>query len=101
MRFAFLFVLVIFLSACVNGPLLSTDAPSEPIYSSEEQRLLDNVRIKKYDEFGITYEYKNVRIDEIAYMASEYCHSQNGKKAFLHDSQLFKNFSRRATFHCL
>ena len=101
MKFMYSFLLISLLSACAQCSLFSTGTPSEPAYSSEEQRILDNIRIKKYDEFGITYEYKNVRIDEIAYMASEYCHSQNKKKAFLHDSQLFKNFSRRATFHCL
>jgi len=61
----------------------------------------NNVRIKHKDEHGIIYEYKNVRIDEIAFMASEYCHENNGKKAILQSSQLYKNFSRRATFDCI
>jgi hypothetical protein len=74
---------------------------AEPAYGSDDQRFLDNVRIKQSDENGITYEYKDVRIDEIAYLASEYCFEQGEKKAFLHDSQLYRNFSRRATFHCL
>ena len=70
-------------------------------YDSDEMRIARNVRVKQSDEYGITYEYKNVRIDEIAYLASEYCYKHKGRKAVLHDSQLFKNFSRRATFHCI
>lgn len=90
------------LCGCVARPIIEEETPAaEPAYGSEDQRFLDNVRIKQSDENGITYEYKDVRIDEIAYLASEYCYEQNEKKAFLHDSQLFKNFSRRATFHCL
>ena len=70
-------------------------------YGVHYDKLLDNVRIKQSDAFGITYEYKDVRIDEIAYLAAQYCYEQNGKRAYLYDSQLYKNYARRATFHCL
>lgn len=90
--------LLLIISACTLEPL---PEEIEPAYGSNYERFVDNVRIKKQNEFGITYEYKDVRIDEIAYMASEYCYEQNGKKAVLHDSLLFKNFSRRATFDCI
>ena len=93
-----LLTLIFSVSACAD--MRSVEAV-EPAYSSDNERFLDNVRIKQYDEYGITYEYKDVRIDEIAYMASEYCYEQKERKAVLHDSQLYKNFSRRATFHCL
>ena len=93
---------VLGLFGCVTEQVdVLEETPAKPIYGSEDQRFLDNVRIKQSDENGITYEYKDVRIDEIAYLASEYCFEQGEKKAFLHDSQLYRNFSRRATFHCL
>lgn len=90
--------LLLTLGGCALEPL---PEKVEPAYGSNYERFVDNVRIKQQSEFGITYEYKDVRIDEIAYMASEYCYEQNGKKAVLHDSRLFKNFSRRATFDCI
>ncbi len=90
--------LVFFVSACAEIRPVET---VEPAYLSDDDRFLDNVRVKNSDEYGITYEYKDVRIDEIAYLASEYCYEQNERKAVLYDSQLYKNFSRRATFHCL
>ena len=80
---------------------VSEEIPAEPAYISADQRFLENVHIKQSDEYGITYEYKDVRIDEIAYLAAEYCYEQKQRKAVLYDSQLYRNFSRRTTFHCL
>ena len=76
------------------------EEPARPVMGYDE-RIARNVRVKRSDEYGITYEYKNVRIDEIAHLASDYCYKQKGRQAMLHDSQLFRNFSRRATFDCL
>lgn len=99
MRNVFFIITLIFsVSACVETRLIEA---VEPAYLSDNDRFLDNIRIKHSDEYGITYEYKDVRIDEIAYLASEYCYEQKERKAILYDSQLYKNFSRRATFHCL
>jgi len=89
---------ILMIAACVETRPVETVAPA---YDSQDERLLNNVRVKSYDEHGITYEYKNMRIDEIASLASEYCHEQKERKAVLHDSQLYRNFSRRATFYCL
>ena len=94
------------LSACASGPIYQSPQESvvvseEPVYGTPYDRLLDNVRIKQADAFGITYEYKDVRVDEIAFLAAQYCFEQKGKQAYLYDSQLYKNFSRRATFHCV
>ena len=89
---------ILMIVACVET------RPAEPVvsaYDNQDERLLNNIRVKASDEYGITYEYKNMRIDEIASLASEYCHEQKEKKAVLHDSQLYRNFSRRATFYCL
>lgn len=98
----FLFLLgIIALSACASEPLPEPEIEQGSVYDSNYERFARNVRVKSSDEYGITYEYKDVRIDEIAYMASEYCFKHKGRQAVLHDSQLFRNFSRRATFHCL
>lgn len=98
MRYLFLSAVVILgLTGCVSN---NQDALPEEAYGTPAERFLENVRIKHADEYGITYEYKDARIDEIAYMASEYCYEQNRKKAWLHDSRLYKNFARRATFDC-
>lgn len=95
--------LLLYIVICITS-LTACSANKEqivPAYGSNFERFLDNVRIKHKDAYGIVYEYKDVRIDEIAYMASEYCYNQSNKKAVLHSSQLYKNFSRRASFHCI
>ncbi len=89
-------VLFLFLCGCASGTTIYS-----PVSASKNERYLDNVRVHQEDEHGIVYEYKDVRIDEIAYLASRYCYDHGGRKAVLHDSQLYKNFSRRAAFDCL
>lgn len=97
MKYIILSLSAIFLlSSCTSDLVEERD----PAYGTHYERFMNNVRIKQSDEYGITYEYKDVRIDEIAYMASEYCYEQGQKKAVLHDSRLYRNFSRRATFDC-
>lgn len=90
-------ITLIFISTACSHPV--DDASSR--YDSNYDRFLDNVRIKEKNPHYITYEYKDVRIDEIAFLASRYCDEQGKKKAYLHDSILYKNYSRRATFDCL
>lgn len=94
MRFA---VLCLFLVFSIGCSLEKYDPNSQYDFSY----LINNVRVKHKNEYSITYEYKNVRIDEIAFMASEYCHDYGEKRAVLQSSQLYKNFSRRATFNCI
>ncbi|MBR1604484.1 MAG: membrane lipoprotein lipid attachment site-containing protein [Alphaproteobacteria bacterium] len=102
-KYIFLICAVLLSSCSTIEPLPEPEEKTElePLYDSNYERLARNVRVKSSDEYGITYEYKDVRIDEIAYMASEYCFKHKERQAILHDSQLFRNFSRRATFHCL
>ena len=88
--------LVVFLAACsvIKEPVVQG-------YASDYERFFENVVIKEKTPHFITYEYKDVRIDEIASLASRYCDEQGHKYAYLHDAVLFKNMSRRATFDCL
>lgn len=64
------------------------------------QRFAENVTIVKQTSTGVIYEYKNVRVDELAVLAALYCHDQAGKKAYLDKITLYRNNSRRAMFIC-
>ncbi len=96
-----IFLAGLLLTGCVFQQPAPEPAQIDPAYFNASERFLQNIRIKQADEFGITYEYKDVRIDEIAFLAAQYCYEQKERKAVLFDSQLYKNFARRATFHCL
>ena len=96
MKKYFLFFLAFFCTACSH----STDDVFD-VYDSDYDRIVSNVRVKEETPHYVTYEYKDVRIDEIAFLASRYCHVQGGKKAVLNNSILYRNYSRRATFDCV
>ena len=53
---------------------------------------------KKLD---ISYEYKDIRIDEVSSLAVRYCAEHGDKKAFLRESITYRNHLRRATFDCV
>ena len=79
--------------------------PAEPVeklqYDSAYDRFLDNVIIKSKSANHVTYEYKDVRVDELAPLASRYCEEHGNRTAVLRSVVLYKNYARHATFDCL
>lgn len=69
-------------------------------YQDKYARLIDNVSVHDRSDTEITYEYSDARIDELAFMAVQYCREQDRKKAFLQKITLYKNRARLATFDC-
>lgn len=69
-------------------------------YQDKYARLIDNVIVKSQSADAITYEYNDARVDELAFMAVQYCKEQNRKKAFLQKITLVQNKARQATFDC-
>lgn len=67
----------------------------------DHERLVNNIFIKATDPYAITYEYKDVRVDEVAALAVRYCQDTYQKPAHLQSVTLHKNNSRLATFHCV
>lgn len=81
-----------------------TDTSAEINLSQPDEnaaRYHHNVVVKARTDSFITYEYRNIRIDEIAPLAIRHCAKQNNKKAFLRDIVLYPNHNRRATFDCM
>lgn len=70
-------------------------------YPNAVRRLLDNVNVRDQSENQITYIYHNARIDELAFLAAEYCYNQKKSKAFLQKITLYQNRARLATFDCV
>ena len=60
----------------------------------------ENIVEKRRGERYVSYEYQNVRIDEIAALAAYYC-EQKSKKAYLREIVMRENHSRLATFDCV
>lgn len=71
-------------------------------YSSDEERFRQNIAVKGMGDDYVVYEYVDVRIDDVATLASKYCYEMTeNKKAYLRDIYLYKNHKRRATFDCV
>ena len=78
MKFLSLSVLLLLLSAC--------NIPSEQKleFNPDYNRIARNATVVQKASNFVTYEYKNIRVDELAAVAALYC----------------QDHSRRATFYC-
>ncbi len=94
--------------ACFIGAC-TTHEP-EPLYmpqvtqvdEQDEARYRDNIVLKQHGPDFVTYEYRNVRIDELAAFAVNYClDNAPGKKAYLREIVMRENHSKFATFDCI
>jgi len=72
----------------------------EVIFSPDYNRIAKNTRVVSKSPYYVTYEYKNIRVDEIAPVAAEYCFSRGGLQASLYEITTHRNNARRATFAC-
>jgi|GEM_PF-648261 len=79
----------------------SSEPSFDAIHGDARERFVNNVVIRRRSPNFITYEYKEVRVDELAPLASRYCQENGGRTAILRDVILHKNYSRWATFDCL
>ena len=59
-----------------------------------------NIKIREKTSYSVTYEFQEVRLDEVVRYADEYCSYLNSK-ALLRESLTHKNNSRLATFDCV
>lgn len=61
-----------------------------------------NIVVKATGDNYVIYEYTNVRIDQVAMLASQYCYEIDPcLSAYLRDMYMNKNHRRRVTFECI
>lgn len=90
----FLSVLLLLTTACRSG-FFSSEYP-EPDY----ERFVHNVTVAESSSSHVVYQYRNVRVDELAVLAALYCHDHGEKKAHLEKILLQPDNARRAYFIC-
>lgn len=84
-----------------NDQLMTED---ELIASSTAERTLtaDDVFVVSEEMDSVTYQYKNVRVDEISPLASLYCADASiGASPYLREVSMYHNGFMRATFDCV
>ena len=84
-------------SACQNTNFFGE---GDPEFDPDFNKYVDNVILVEKGSDYVIYEYKDVRVDEIAAIAALYCYEQGNKLARLTNIDLYKNNSRRAYFMC-
>ena len=89
-------------SAVTSEYVIAPDSAQNLQYYPNVERIRRNVIVKATGADYVVYEYGDIRIDEVATLASAYCYETNpGKKAYLRDIYMNKNHKRRATFDCV
>ena len=85
---------------------------AEPLYQPHQvapqpnaqdmARYKENIVLKQHGKDFVSYEYRNVRIDELAPLAINYClDNTDGKKAYLREIVMRENHAKLATFDCI
>ena len=95
-------ILCLLAAVCVSCQSKVDNDMGVPVYSSDAERFRRNIATKAMGDDFVVYEYVDVRIDDVATLASKYCYDMNPeKKAYLRDIYMYKNHKRRATFDCV
>ena len=80
--------------------IASAEEPGNAI--SEEDITENDVFVVKEGADYVTYQYKNVRVDEISPLASLYCSDITyGSSPYLREVSMYHNGFMRATFDCV
>ena len=75
-------------------------AETEPALDADFYRR--HILVKGMGDDYIIYEYSDVRVDQVATLASRYCYDKDSRtSAYLRDIYMRKNHKRRATFDCI
>ncbi len=94
---------VIMLCACSYFSEM-TDSSSEPqapvLTDADYADYAKNVTVAAQGENFVVYEYKNIRVDDLAILAALYCKDHNSLQAYLDNITLYHNNARRAKFLC-
>ncbi len=79
------------------------EASSASSYTSSERAISANdVFVVSEGEDYVTYQYKNVRVDEISPLASLYCaDAEVSSSPYLREVNMYHNGFMRATFDCV
>lgn len=91
----FLSIAIMFLGGC---SLFSDNVPV--LTDAEYADYAKNVTIADQGDNYIIYEYRNIRVDDLAVLAALYCNDHNSTRAYLGNITLYHNNARRVKFIC-
>ena len=96
---------------------VATDVDMSQVYTYEPEEVVEqpvrqdikdadfyrrHILVKGMGDDYVIYEYSDVRVDQVATLASRYCYDKDPRtSAYLRDVYMRKNRKRRATFDCI
>lgn len=89
-----------FLSACAGEKPVLTDHAT--ISDLDLARYKENIVEKRRTQTSVSYEHRDVRIDELTPLATHYCNQKDAQKtAKLREIVMREDHARLATFDCV
>ena len=88
---------------CLMGlGVIAACTRTETIYWEEPDynRLAAHISVVEKSSLYVTYEYRDIRVDEVAPIAALYCQEKGNKQAALYAITMTRGNARRATFVC-
>ncbi|MBQ8661664.1 MAG: hypothetical protein IJ482_04990 [Alphaproteobacteria bacterium] len=86
-------MLLAVVSACTRTETLYWEEP-------EYNRLAAHISVVEKSPNYVTYEYRDIRVDEVAPIAALYCQERGNRQAALYTVTMTRGNARRATFAC-
>ena len=101
-KYLYLFLVTLICVSCQSAKKEKAEDKVAPsVVETPNVNFREHVVVKGGDSNHVIYEYSDVRVDDVASLAIEYCaRVKPNSRAELHDIYMYKNHKRRATFNC-
>ncbi|MDO4183989.1 MAG: hypothetical protein Q4D11_01950 [Rhodospirillales bacterium] len=85
-------------SAVIKAPTVSKDVKVD---ANEYKSFSDRVSVKEQNGNTVTYEYRDIQVDEMMPLAAHYCREHGNRTAIMRKINLYHGYYRRVTFDCV
>lgn len=85
-------------SAAIKAPVVSKDVK---VNAADYESFSRRVAVKAKSDNFVTYEYRDIRVDELMPLAAHYCSEHGDRTAILRKINLYHGYYRRVTFDCV
>ncbi len=84
--------------AVIKAPVVDKNVAVDP---SDYKSFASRVAVKAKSDNFVTYEYRDIRVDELMPLAAHYCREHGDRTAILRKINLYRGYYRRVTFDCV
>ena len=85
-------------SAVIKAPTVSKDVKVD---ENEYKTFSKRVSVKEENSNAVTYEYRDIQVDELMPLAAHYCREHGNRTAIMRKINLYHGYYRRVTFDCV